>query len=75
MSKVINSALELIGNTPLLNASRYAKNAGIEGVKSSAHQRVRILLRKTRSKILCSPEGSHFASQNKEDLYEIRIFR
>ena len=32
MSKVINSALELIGNTPLLNASRYAKNAGIEGV-------------------------------------------
>ena len=32
MSKVINSALELIGNTRLLNASRYAKNAGIEGV-------------------------------------------
>ncbi len=32
MSKAINSALELIGNTPLLNASRYAKNAGIEGV-------------------------------------------
>ena len=32
MSKVINSALELSGNTPLLNASRYAKNAGIEGV-------------------------------------------
>ena len=32
MSKVINSALELIGNTPLLNASRYAKNVGIEGV-------------------------------------------
>ena len=26
-----------------------------------------ILLRKTRSKILCSPEGSHFAPQNKED--------
>ena len=32
MSKVINSALELIGNTPLLNASSYAKNSGIEGV-------------------------------------------
>ncbi len=31
MSKVINSALELIGNTPLLNASRYAKNE-LEGV-------------------------------------------
>ena len=26
-----------------------------------------ILLRKTRSKILCSPGGSHFAPQNKED--------
>ncbi len=38
-----------------------------QGVKSSAHQGVRILLRKTRSKILCSPEGSHFAPQNKED--------
>ena len=32
MSKIINSTLELIGNTPLLNASHYAKNAGIEGV-------------------------------------------
>jgi len=38
-----------------------------QGVKSSAHQRIRILLRKTRSKILCSSEDSHFASQNKED--------
>lgn len=27
MSKIINSALELIGNTPLLNASRYATSA------------------------------------------------
>ena len=35
-----------------------------------AHQRARILLRKTRSKILCSPKGSHFAPQNKED-YEM----
>ena len=26
MSKVINSALELIGNTPLLNSSRYARH-------------------------------------------------
>lgn len=33
MSKIINSTLELIGNTPLLNAKRYAKNAGIEGVE------------------------------------------
>ncbi|RGE65227.1 hydroxymethylpyrimidine/phosphomethylpyrimidine kinase, partial [Eisenbergiella massiliensis] len=39
------------------------------GGKSSAHQRVRILLRKTRRQILCSPKGSHFASQNKEDWY------
>ncbi|RGE71734.1 hypothetical protein DWY69_11905 [Eisenbergiella massiliensis] len=37
-----------------------------QGGKSSAHQRVRILLRKTRRQILCSPKGSHFASQNKE---------
>lgn len=29
MSNIINSSLELIGGTPLLNASRYAKNAGI----------------------------------------------
>lgn len=29
MGKIINSTLELIGNTPLLNASRYAENAGI----------------------------------------------
>ena len=35
-----------------------------------AHQRARILLRKTRSKILCSPKDSHFAPQNKED-YEM----
>ncbi len=29
MSKIINSSLELIGSTPLLNASRYAQNADI----------------------------------------------
>ena len=29
MSKIIDSTLELIGNTPLLRASRYAANAGI----------------------------------------------
>ena len=29
MSKVIKSALELIGNTPLLQADRYAKKAGV----------------------------------------------
>ncbi|MDD6351582.1 MAG: cysteine synthase A [Lachnospiraceae bacterium] len=29
--KAVNSTLELIGNTPLLKASRYAKNAGVEG--------------------------------------------
>ncbi|MBQ5430338.1 MAG: cysteine synthase A [Lachnospiraceae bacterium] len=28
MSKIVNSTTELIGNTPLLNASRYAKAAG-----------------------------------------------
>ncbi len=33
MSKIINSTLELIGNTPLLNAKGYAKKAGIEGVE------------------------------------------
>lgn len=33
MSKIINSTLELIGNTPLLNAKSYAKRAGIEGVE------------------------------------------
>ncbi|MFR8336997.1 MAG: hypothetical protein ACLVAW_10080 [Eisenbergiella massiliensis] len=27
------------------------------------------MLRKTRRQILCSPKGSHFASQNKEDWY------
>lgn len=31
-----------------------------------------ILLRKTRSKILCSPEGSHFPAENKED-YMLQI--
>ncbi len=31
MSKVVKSALELIGETPLLEASRYAKHAGVEG--------------------------------------------
>ena len=30
MSKIIESALELVGNTPLLKASRYAKKAGAE---------------------------------------------
>ena len=38
-----------------------------QGVKSSPRQRTRILLRKTRRKILCSPMGSHFPSENKED--------
>lgn len=33
MSRIIESALELIGNTPLLNASRYSKEAGIKEVK------------------------------------------
>ena len=28
MSKIVNSTIELIGNTPILNASRYAKAAG-----------------------------------------------
>lgn len=28
MSKIIESSLELIGNTPLLRASRYARKAG-----------------------------------------------
>lgn len=32
MSKVIKSALELIGNTPLLAADRYAKKAGVTDV-------------------------------------------
>jgi len=31
MSNIKESSLELIGNTPLLRASRYSKNAGIEG--------------------------------------------
>ena len=31
MSGIVNSSVELIGNTPLLRASRYSKNAGIEG--------------------------------------------
>lgn len=30
MSKVVDSTLELIGETPILNASKYAKKAGIE---------------------------------------------
>lgn len=33
MKKIIESSLELIGNTPLLDASRYAKNAGVRDVK------------------------------------------
>ena len=47
---------------------------GIAPAEAHAMQAIRviaciasILLRKTRSKILCSPEGSHFAPQNKED--------
>lgn len=31
MSKIKESALELIGNTPLLKLDRYAENAGVEG--------------------------------------------
>jgi ribonuclease Z len=38
-----------------------------QGVKSSPRQWARILLRKTRSKILSSPVDSDFAPQNKED--------
>ena len=30
MSKIKASALELVGGTPILDASRYAKNAGAE---------------------------------------------
>lgn len=30
MSKIVNSSLELVGNTPLLNASRYAAKAGAD---------------------------------------------
>ena len=33
MSKVVKSALELIGNTPLLEISRYAKKSGAEDAK------------------------------------------
>ena len=33
MSKTVTSAIELIGNTPLLKAQRYAKKAGIEGTE------------------------------------------
>lgn len=36
MAKVVSSTLELIGNTPLLKASRYAKNAGVEGADIEA---------------------------------------
>ncbi|HAT88760.1 MAG TPA: hypothetical protein DCS73_03200 [Roseburia sp.] len=43
-----------------------------QGGKSSPHQRVRILLRKTRRKILSSPKGSDFASQNKEDWHDYK---
>ncbi|MBP3621652.1 MAG: cysteine synthase A [Lachnospiraceae bacterium] len=31
MSKIVNDVTELIGNTPLMNISRYAKQAGVEG--------------------------------------------
>ena len=33
MSKIINSTLELIGNTPLLKADRYSKAAGVNGAE------------------------------------------
>lgn len=33
MSKIKQSALELIGNTPMMKLSRYAKNAGVEGAE------------------------------------------
>ncbi len=33
MSKILESAVELIGNTPILKISRYAKGADIEGVE------------------------------------------
>ena len=68
MSKVINSALELIGNTPLLNASRYAKNAGIEGVTlltkleylnpaGSVKDRVALaMIEDAERKAFCNPE-------------------
>lgn len=36
MAKAVSSTLELIGNTPLLKASRYAKNAGVEGADIEA---------------------------------------
>lgn len=31
MSKIVESSLELVGNTPLLKLSRYTKQAGVEG--------------------------------------------
>lgn len=31
MSKIVNDVTELIGNTPLMNISRYAKQEGVEG--------------------------------------------
>lgn len=31
MSKIVNDVTELIGNTPLMNISRYAKQVGVEG--------------------------------------------
>ena len=40
MSKVIKSALELIGNTPLLQADRYAKKAGVKIGRASCRERV-----------------------------------
>lgn len=33
MRKIVDSVLELIGNTPMLNISRYAKSQGVENVK------------------------------------------
>lgn len=33
MSKIYNNVLELIGDTPMMRIDRYAKKAGIEGVR------------------------------------------
>ena len=44
-----------------------------QGGRSSPRQRTRILLCKTRRQILSSPEGSDFASQNKEDIMNVLV--
>ena len=33
MSHIVESSLELVGNTPLLRASRYSKQVGVEGAE------------------------------------------